>query len=118
MEKTYKPIVAGILAIVAGAGGVIAGFFLLVGIAAFNLFGRSGGVHIPLGVPNSIMMIITVLAIPFFALAVLAVVGGAFALQRRNWGLALAGSIAALIISFVLGATSIVFTVLSKNEFK
>lgn len=117
MEKTYKPTVAGILAIVAGAGGVITGFFLLVGVAAFNLFGRNG-IHIPLGAPNSVMLVIAILAIPFFALAVLAVVGGAFALQRKNWGLALAGSIAALIISFVLGATSIVFTVLSKNEFK
>ncbi len=118
MEKTYKPTIAGILDIVAGAGGIIAGTFLLIGIVAFNLISRSSNLVIPMAAPNAIVFIITALAVPFFALSILAVIGGAFALQRKNWGLALAGAIAAVIISLVLGATAIVFTALSKDEFK
>ena len=117
MEKTYKPTVAGILDIVAGAGGIIAGIFLLVGVVAFNFLSIRSGVHVPMGMPNSIVAVLGILAIPFFCLSVLAVVGGAFALQRKNWGLALAGSIAAIIISFILGVTAIVFTILAKDEF-
>jgi len=46
-------------------------------------------------------------------------VGGIYALQRKIWGLALAGSIAAFFSpSWVLGVAAIVFTALSKNEFE
>ena len=50
---------------------------------------------------------------------ILAIVGGIYALQRKIWGLALAGSIAAFFTpSWVLGVAAIVFTALSKNEFE
>jgi hypothetical protein len=49
---------------------------------------------------------------------ILAIVGGIYALQRKIWGLALAGSIAAFFPSWILGIAAIVLTALSKNEFE
>jgi hypothetical protein len=50
-------------------------------------------------------------------LAILAVIGGIYALQRKHWGLALAGSIAAILVFFPTGIAAIIFIALSKNEF-
>jgi hypothetical protein len=54
---------------------------------------------------------------PAIAVGVLAVVGGIFAMQRRRWGWALVGSMAAAVIFHVLGIASIVLVAVSKNEF-
>ena len=51
-------------------------------------------------------------------IGILAIVGGIYALRRKIWGLALAGSIAAFFPSWILGLTAIVLTALSKNEFE
>jgi hypothetical protein len=47
----------------------------------------------------------------------LAIAGGIFAIQRKRWGWALAGSIAAAINPLPLGIVAIVLVILSKNEF-
>jgi hypothetical protein len=63
--------------------------------------------------------LIKVLAVYLAVVGMLAVVGGMFAVQRKNWGLAMAGSIAAL-VSFggaVLGIPAVVFTAISRREF-
>lgn len=52
-------------------------------------------------------------------LGVLAVVGGIHALQRKKWGWALTGSIAALLpICVLVGIAAIILTAQSKNEFE
>jgi len=54
----------------------------------------------------------------------LALVGGIFALQRRRWGWALAGSIAAVFASIPIlrflpvGIVAIIFTAIAKDEFE
>jgi hypothetical protein len=58
------------------------------------------------------------MVIPGLAIEALAIVGGIFAIQRRKWRWALTGSIAATIMPTPLGIAAIIFTVLSKNEFK
>jgi len=74
MERTWKPTVAGILCIIAGIIGVIPG------IAFAASFIRGAGIF---GAPSIV-------------LGIIAIVGGIYALRRRRWGLALAGSICAL----------------------
>jgi len=56
----------------------------------------------------------------FAALAIVAIVGGVFAIRGRVWGLAFAGSICATISLFTwyLGIVAIILIILSKNEFK
>ena len=52
-------------------------------------------------------------------LGVVAIVGGVFALQRKIWGLALAGAICALIVppGVILGILSIIFVAMGRREF-
>jgi len=63
-------------------------------------------------------------AIPLAILSILSLVGGIYAVQRRKWGLALAGSISAIFASIPLlgglpvGITATVLTALSKSEFE
>jgi len=46
-------------------------------------------------------------------------VGGVYALQRKKWGLALVGSIAAFFPpKWILGIAAIVLTVLAREEFE
>jgi len=58
-------------------------------------------------------------------LAVVAIVGGIFAIRKRRWGLALAGSICAVFVGIplylaglFLGIPAVVFTALGKEHFK
>ena len=116
--QTWKPTIAGILDIVAGAGGIIVWFLLVLGILVFGFFSTSSSFGEVLNWSNAVLLIIVILAIPFVALSILSIVGGVFALRRRIWGLALAGSIGAIFCSTVLGVVAIIFTVLSKDEFE
>ena len=109
MEKTWKPITAGILDIVAGGFTVLASIGLIVG----------GGVTgvVP-DVPDFVPALLMGMAIPFLIVGILAIVGGVYALKRKKWGWALTGSILALFPWWVLGVAAIVITILAKNEFE
>jgi hypothetical protein len=105
MEKTWKPTVAGILAIIAGALQVIFGAIFAIGV------GFGGGI-IGMGWLSAIFA-------PLIIFGIIAIVGGIYALRRKIWGLALAGSICALIGPwFILGILAIIFIALGKGEFK
>jgi ascorbate-specific PTS system EIIC-type component UlaA len=70
------------------------------------------------GVPGFVPGIILAMGIPILLISVLALVGGIFGVQRKHWGWALAGSIAAIIAFLPLGIASTVFTAQSKGEFE
>jgi hypothetical protein len=104
MEKTWKPTTAGILCIIAGAISVIIGIV----IAAI------GGIGWFFGIPW-----VSAIGAPSIILGIIAIVGGSCALKRRVWGLALAGSICALLGPWVLlGVLAIIFVSLGKGEFE
>jgi hypothetical protein len=111
MEKTWKPTTAGILSIIAGALGLIGGIIVLV------LGGTIAGVGLSAAVPRWIM-IFGAIAIPIIILGIVAIVGGIYALKRRIWGLALAGSICSLICVWFLGIPAIIFAIMGKDEFE
>lgn len=108
VPKTWKATTAGILTIIAGSINILLGIAAAVAGALF--LGTIPG--IPTGVGGLI-------GIPFLALGAVSVIGGIFALQRRMWGVALAGAICAMFPPqvFVLGLLSIVFVSLAKPEF-
>jgi len=60
------------------------------------------------------------LAAVLIVLGIVSLVGGIFAVQRRIWGVALAGAICALFPPpvIILGILAIVFVALGKREFK
>jgi len=120
MEKTWKPVVAGILDVVSGAVGLIAVLGLIIAIFITGGCAIPGTGDVPLFVPSLLTGIAATLAI----FSVLSLVGGVYALQRKLWGLALAGSIAAIFASIPLlgglpvGITATILTALSKGEFE
>ena len=113
MEKTWKPTVAGILSLVAGALGII------IGIAVATIGAIGCGVWGEMGLPFIGRLAVTATAAPL-VLSAVAIVGGVYALKRKVWGLALAGGICALLIppAFVLGILAIIFVAMGKDEFK
>ena len=120
MEKTWKPTVAGILNIVSGASGLTVVIGLIIAISVTGGFHIPGTEEIPRFVPN----LLTGIAVPLAIFSILSLIGGIYAVQRKLWGLALAGSISAIFASTPLlgglpvGITATVLTALSKGEFE
>jgi len=108
MNKTWKPVVAGILDIIAGGAGLILGFGLLIGGAIVGFVTQ---------MPMWLNTLIPVISIPLIILGLVDIAGGICALMRKVWGLALAGSITTLVTSPVIGIIALVLTALSKKEF-
>ena len=78
----------------------------------------AGGLLGQLGVPF-MQQLIGGIAGVLIVLGVVAIVGGMYALKRKAWGLALAGTICAFLtppLGF-LGLLAIIFVVLGKDEF-
>ncbi|MBN2463116.1 MAG: hypothetical protein JXB43_05895 [Dehalococcoidia bacterium] len=116
MKKTWMPTVAGILDIVAGALSFVGLTFAFFGIL---VLGAMRGADPSMGIPGTLILTIAVIVAIFAIIAdILSIIGGIYALQRKKWGLALTGSIAAFFASWPLGIAAIVFTVLSKKEFE
>jgi hypothetical protein len=90
MERTWKPIAAGILCIIAGVIGLIPAMAVaLLFVGASSMFGD---------IPSMIFA----LPIPLILFGILPIVGGIYALRRRRWGLALAGSICCPLAGLVI----------------
>jgi hypothetical protein len=106
-RPTAKPVVAGIFSIVIGGGALLG--LSIVGILALVV----GSIALPV-----VGLVLAIIGIPVLAVPALALIGGVYAVQRRSWGWALAGSIAAALMSNVLGVASIVLVAVSKNEFR
>ena len=119
MEKTWKPTAAGVLCIVSGACGLLVtiGMIIAAGIIGFSSLPGMDAV------PGYVPALATGLGVPFAIVSVVSLVGGIFALQRRNWGFALAGSISSILSSIPLlgglpvGIAATVLTAISKPEY-
>ena len=122
MERTLKPVVAGVLNIVAGA------FFLLGGIAVVTTLGTPTAMAITryymysVGssatiTPSDITTVISVTAAVLIVPGIVSVLGGIYSLKRSLWGLALAGGVFALFYLSPLGIPAIIFTALARKEF-
>ena len=112
--------IGGILAIVAGAFGVLGLFWMLLMVFMMR-FMFSEAFFPPGAAPPAeffpIMMVFYSLwGICLALIGALGVVGGVFALKKRRWGLALAGAIAGGVTFFPCGIPAIIFVVLAKPE--
>ena len=123
MEKTWKPTVAGILNIVCGALRILGAIALLIGVMFFIPVAVIGGPGPVPDMPNwmipGVLSTILVTGVVFLLIVgILPIIGGIYALQRKKWGLALAGSIVAIIGSSVMGILSTIFVAMAKDEFE
>ena len=120
MKKTWKPTVAGILDIIVGVFnllGVIGVIIVIVVIGSnpyFWQFFPAAGFPLTIGFLQTILVISAIFLV---VVGILPLLGGIYAVQRKKWGLALAGSIAAIFGSTPLGIAATIFTALSKDEF-
>lgn len=118
MEHTWKPTTAGVLSIIAGSFTVGLGLLLvLFGGVLSGILAAAEVPEIALLVPFPVFGIV---AAPLIIVGAVAIIGGAYALKRKLWPLALAGAICALFPpqSGILGVLAIVFVVLGKDEFE
>jgi len=106
MEKTWKPIAAGVLAIVGGSLNILVALTLAM--------------FMPIAAPFQMAFAsVGFVGALFFGTGVVALIGGITALRRKRWALALAGSICAITPpSFLLGILSTVFAAMSREEFE
>ncbi|MGD8440135.1 MAG: hypothetical protein PVG53_06345 [Holophagae bacterium] len=113
-----KGTVAGILDIVAGVFGCVGAVPLLV----FGLGGTAVLSAVPDADANRVAFLPLALFVPLAVLGLLtglvAVVGGVSALNRRRWGLAVAGAVAAVFGFFPVGIAAVIFTILAEPEFR
>ncbi len=109
MKRTWMPTVAGILDIVSGSIAIVWFCIMLAGGLVMRFVPR---------MPMMLPPLLIGMAVPLIIVAILAIVGGVHALQRKNWGLALAASIAAFFPSWILGIPAIVLVSLSRDEFE
>ena len=109
-QQTPLPIVAGILLIVS------AGFKLLMLLGV--LIASICYIFPASSFPINTVALVPIVMVPLIAIAGLALIGGIFTLQRKRWGLALAGAIVAMLPFSLLGMAATVLVILSKNEFE
>jgi len=96
--------IAGILSIIAGIVGLISSP-IMIAYGSIAMLEGWGGFYL---FQAGFLFIVT---------GIIAIVGGIFALRRKTWWIALAGSISALICFLFLGIPAIIFVVQSKREF-
>jgi membrane protease YdiL (CAAX protease family) len=115
MQRTWKPTAAGLLCIIAAIICIALALLSALLIGVFQLlwiFGASPGQELPgTGQVNGIL-------IGGGIVSIIAIAGAVCSFKRKLWGLALAGSICALVGFVVLGVLAITFISLSRNEFR
>jgi hypothetical protein len=105
LERSWKPTVAGVLAIIGGALNI--------------LVALSVSLFMPVAAPFRFALVsVGVIGVLFLATGIVALIGGIFALQRHHWGFALAGAICAMMPpATLLGIVGTVFMALAREEF-
>ncbi len=111
VRKTRLSMVAGILEIIDGGLKLLGVFGLTIAMIAVATDPYRGYDEVD---PLYILLAVT---IPLAAAAVLAIIGGMYALRGRSWGMALVGAIAASLPFSLLGIAALVLTALSREEF-
>lgn len=121
VQKTWKPIWAGILNIISGATSVfnVIGlvFAIVAGDIQQSILDSCPPEYLPFVAPL-VPTILIILLLLYFLATVFPIIGGVLALQRMKWGWALAGSIIAIVAMFPLGVASTIFVAMAKGEFE
>jgi len=116
--------IGGVLSVVSGALGILSGLSMI----AFGLFFKwimmfgeytSYEDQISIDQMGTFFGVLYGIMGGFWVLfGVLALVGGIYALRKKLWGLALAGSIGGLLTCFPVGIVAVIFTAMAKPEFE
>ena len=117
MANSSSPIVAGVLSIVSGVFGI----FISIALILFSVFFmniESFPVTTPHDFPFLLLQVVSMVwGIILLVLSIVSIIGGIYALQRKLWSLALAGSIVSMLVFFPIGIAAVIFVGLSREEF-
>jgi hypothetical protein len=109
MKRTSMPTIAGVFNIVIGAINLLGVLGVAIALVVIsNSILNHGSIVIP--ILWAVLVALIVFGIP-------SIVGGIFAVQRRNWAMALIGSIASFITWNLIGLVPLILVALSKDEF-
>ena len=109
VERTWKPVVGGVLILIGALVGIISGAILMWGGAMF--------LSIPM-VGDAMAGILATCGIILVILGLIGLLGGIFAVMRRYWGLAILGGIFSMLTGyFILGLIGLILVAISKREF-
>jgi len=105
-KETYMPLIGGILILIAGAYEIYYGVMMVIGGEEL--------LPITLGLSSIVVVCGAIVAI----LGVVAVLGGVFAIRRKNFTLAILGSIFGLLGAYIIvPIIGLILIALSKDEF-
>ena len=112
-ERTALPVAGGALLLVAGILGIIFWGMVIAGASTIGIVPGIGGAL------ASIVAICGGIEIVF---SLIALIGGVFAIQRKMWGLGLAGGILGLLsfgffIGSILALVGLILIAISRKEF-
>lgn len=109
---------AGILDIIAGAIGMVGGLYFVVLSQLFRSMHEILRLD-PAIIQRTEQIISSIIAVPFMLvfIGIVSIIGGVYALQRRIWIFALAGSVSACIVFPFFGLPSIIITAFARDEF-
>jgi len=119
-NRSYKPIIAGILLLIAG----ILGMYTWISASFFNIdptIIEQSGIDITIEQIESILGVCTVIG---FIVSIFPILGGILSLKRKSWGFCIVLSILGLftigpfLISSILAFIGLILIAISKNEFK
>ena len=102
---TAKPIVGGILGVIAGVAPLIAGV-VLVSVGATANGGVEGADWAPIGI-----------GIVLLALGIVTIVGSSYAIMRTNFPLAVVGGVCSVFSMCPLGIPALILIAISSKEF-
>ncbi len=115
--RTWRPVVGGALAMIAGIWNIIVGAGIILGSLALDVVSPSF-----LWGYGSYALVGTAAGILLCVVGVISTIGGYMAATRRSWSFGLIGAIAALapspvILPFFMGIFSVLLVALGRREF-
>jgi hypothetical protein len=121
-NKGDRHTLAGALSIVSGALGIIRGILIVVFMVFFlKIFSNPslmpGAQQLPEEFFILMVAVYSVMGLIMVLIGILGIIGGIYSLKRKNWGIALAGSIAGSISFYPCGIAAVIFVCLGKSEF-
>ena len=118
ISRTWMPVAAGVMSIVAGTMGFIAIAFMVTFVAVFGSEIAKDVLHSigfwQAGIPLTVIGLVSLIIL---LISLMSVIGGIYAIRRKAWGLSLAGAICAIFPAQVLGIIAVAFIAISKKEF-
>jgi hypothetical protein len=116
-----KHTIGGITSIVSGVIGILGTiliiFFIVFLGVALNQATMNEIPEFPFDIRSFVIFFYGAFGFISFILGILGIVGGAFALKRKFWGLALTGAIAGVFTFFPCGIVAIIFISMARPEF-